>query len=115
MVNILMSNNAAISIMIFSCRPALIALMWNIPAQIVFHVSNLSSHFISVFTILNVRKLLTPNSLDAVTRNFCINSSDVAYSSLRIFCLLMGNGCYTFTIWFGGFSEVHLSIELVRD
>ena len=44
--------------------------MWNIPAQMVFQVINLSSHFVSVFTILNVRKLLTPNSLDAVTRFF---------------------------------------------
>ena len=62
-----MSNNAATSILLFSCKPTLIAFMWTILAQKVFQVINLSSPFVSVFTILNVRKLLTPNSLDAVT------------------------------------------------
>ena len=63
----LMYNNAATSILLFSCKHSLIAFMWNILAQKVFQVINLSSPFVSVFTILNVRKLLTPNSLDAVT------------------------------------------------
>ena len=64
----LMSNDAT-SILLFSCKHSLIAFMWNILAQKVFQVINLSSPFVSVFTILNVRKLLTPNSLDAVTCN----------------------------------------------
>ena len=63
----LMYNNAATSILLFSCKHSLIAFMWNILAQKVFQVIDLSSPFVSVFTILNVRKLLTPNSLDAVT------------------------------------------------
>ena len=66
----LIYDNAATSIMLFSCKPALIAFMWNIPAQMVFQVINLSSPFVSLFKtlhILNAHKLLTPNSLDALT------------------------------------------------
>ena len=62
----LMSTNAATSILLFSFKPALIAFMWNIPAQKVFQVTNLSAPFASVFLILNVRKLLSPNSFSEI-------------------------------------------------
>ena len=55
----LMYNNAATSILLFSCKHSLIAFMWNILAQKVFQVIDLSSPFVSVFTILNVCELLT--------------------------------------------------------
>ena len=65
-----MYNNAATSILLFSCKPSLIAFMWNILAQKVFQVIDLSSPFVSVFTILNVRKLLTPKySKDSILQH----------------------------------------------
>ena len=79
-----MYNNAATSILLFSCKNSLIAFMWNILAQKVFQVINLSSPFVSVFTILNVRKLLTPNSLDAVTAGFPLSVSTGNY---KLMCL----------------------------